>query len=660
MLLKSLKLKNFRQYKGVQQLHFAADKDKNVTVILGDNTSGKTTLVQAFIWAFYGKESFNSKELLNKDIELKMRPGDSEPVEVQICLVHDDTEYTITRSQLYVCSQSGIRGLTPKLTVSYKQKEDGQEIPIRDSVVNSTINKILPEDLSNYFFFDGERINNISSKRDVAKAVQGLLGLSVLDNTMKHLDPNRKNSVIGKLNSSLDVGGNKKALEAQKNIEKAKSRREEIQRELKNVKNQIDYFEMRKKALEETLLEIESTAKLQSRANMLNKNIEEEQKALDEAKESLIKDFNTNYVGFFASPIIKKAEGLLREMDIKDRGIPNMNSLAIDFLIERGKCVCGEKIVEGSAVHAHLLKEKEFLPPQSIGTMIRNFLQQSNLYTNSSSNYFRNIKSRYEEMRRCKSRIQEWSDELEEIRDQIEGKEDAQKYEMELRDVKKRLKEWNNKRDALVSEDGACKYTIETNQKIYDRYAIVSDKNKEIKQYLVYANAIYEKIKDFYEEKEQEIKDLLEEKVNKIFSLMYHGHRKVIIDNVYRVNLLTLYEDQGVETDESGGLETVKNFAFIAGLVELAREKIISKNNEEMESAIGTEAYPLVMDAPFSKADEKHVSNIAKVLPEVAEQIIMVVMEKDWGFAKNVMNDKVGKQYLLEKKSETLTLIKEC
>ena len=90
-------------------------------------------------------------------------------------------------------------------------------------------------------------------------------------------------------------------------------------------------------------------------------------------------------------------------------------------------------------------------------------------------------------------------------------------------------------------------------------------------------------------------------------------------------------------------------------MVELAREKIISKNNEEMESAIGTEAYPLVMDAPFSKADEKHVSNIAKVLPEVAEQIIMVVMEKDWGFAKNVMNDKVGKQYLLEKKSETLT-----
>ena len=70
MLLKSLKLKNFRQYKGVQQLHFAADKDKNVTVILGDNTSGKTTLVQAFIWAFYGKESFNSMELLNKDIEL--------------------------------------------------------------------------------------------------------------------------------------------------------------------------------------------------------------------------------------------------------------------------------------------------------------------------------------------------------------------------------------------------------------------------------------------------------------------------------------------------------------------------------------------------------------------------------------------------------------
>ena len=48
MLIKQITLSNFRQYKEKQVVEFSCDKEKNVTVILGDNTSGKTTLIQAF------------------------------------------------------------------------------------------------------------------------------------------------------------------------------------------------------------------------------------------------------------------------------------------------------------------------------------------------------------------------------------------------------------------------------------------------------------------------------------------------------------------------------------------------------------------------------------------------------------------------------------
>lgn len=41
MLIKQIALKNFRQYKDLQVVEFSCDKEKNVTVILGDNTSGK-------------------------------------------------------------------------------------------------------------------------------------------------------------------------------------------------------------------------------------------------------------------------------------------------------------------------------------------------------------------------------------------------------------------------------------------------------------------------------------------------------------------------------------------------------------------------------------------------------------------------------------------
>lgn len=71
------------------------------------------------------------------------------------------------------------------------------------------------------------------------------------------------------------------------------------------------------------------------------------------------------------------------------------------------------------------------------------------------------------------------------------------------------------------------------------------------------------------------------------------------------------------------------------------------------------EAYPLVMDAPFSNADETHIKNISAVLPEVANQIIMFVMEKDWQYAEPVMVERVGKYCKLKKCSESHTQIEE-
>jgi DNA sulfur modification protein DndD len=66
------------------------------------------------------------------------------------------------------------------------------------------------------------------------------------------------------------------------------------------------------------------------------------------------------------------------------------------------------------------------------------------------------------------------------------------------------------------------------------------------------------------------------------------------------------------------------------------------------------------MDAPFSNADETHTSNISKILPEVAEQVIMFVMQKDWRYAEPVMLGHVGKRYSLIKHSEQFSEIKEA
>ena len=58
MLIKSLKMQNFRQFKEITAVDFSCDPEQNVTIILGDNTFGKTTLLQAFNWCFYEQPRF--------------------------------------------------------------------------------------------------------------------------------------------------------------------------------------------------------------------------------------------------------------------------------------------------------------------------------------------------------------------------------------------------------------------------------------------------------------------------------------------------------------------------------------------------------------------------------------------------------------------------
>lgn len=47
--------------------------------------------------------------------------------------------------------------------------------------------------------------------------------------------------------------------------------------------------------------------------------------------------------------------------------------------------------------------------------------------------------------------------------------------------------------------------------------------------------------------------------------------------------------------------------------------------------------------------------DVITIQEELAEQVIMFVMQKDWNYAEPVMNDRVGQRYHLDKISETLT-----
>ena len=294
------------------------------------------------------------------------------------------------------------------------------------------------------------------------------------------------------------------------------------------------------------------------------------------------------------------------------------------------------------------------MPPESIGNTVRHYREKLNSFSRPAERTYESLDQRYKEILRSKNRIQEWEDELSGSRDQIKGNENMRQYESELTDIRGRLRDLHAKKDRLNRDDGVQKGDIERYKKIYDSLTAVSGKNREAMELIDYAEEIRDWLSTTYKERELTIREDLEQKVNEIFEQMYHGHRRVSIDAKYHVELLTTIADKEIAAGESEGSNRVKNFAFIAGLVALAKGKIVTDSSENGIN-LSSEPYPLVMDAPFSNADETHTANISKVLPQIAEQVIMFVMQKDWNYAEPVMSDRVGQRYHLNKISETYT-----
>ena len=662
MLIKSLRYKNFRQFKGEKQIDFSCDPQKNVTIILGDNTFGKTTLLQMFNWCFYNKADFNDNPdfLLNLELASAMYNGD-EPIEVfvEIILEHQGKEYTIKRKQDYLKVNGSVQHSNSKLKVTYKELATGKtEFIKKDEDMKSVINLILPEDLSGYFFFDTERVQNVAKRKDLSTSVKGLLGLTVLDNAMQHLGKEEsKTTVIGSFYEDLKKNDDSKSEEALREIHNAEEVSNYYQKIKDNAEKQIGHYEKEKEILSNKIRDLQDTTELQKHKDQFIGAIQSEKDTLDQIYSEVPVFFGDDAVWFFAQPLYRQSMEFLEQAQVDDKGVSDVTVNTIKELIKNGICLCGAEIREGNAAYKHLIEQIKYVPPEAIGTTIKNFKKDIKMYdrNNVNNRFYDTLQSRIKKILQLKKNIEDWEEEVSAIEHQIEGKEDARSYQIQLNDVNTRLNAKRNEESKAIAKIAEADSRKERFKKVYDQLIAKSDKGREIKRYLAYAIRIQQWIQEYYKSEEKKIRQELEEHVNTIFQRMYHGERQLEINEKYQTVLYTIIPEtnEKVISGESEGLIRVKNFAFIAGLVDLAKNKVLKVGENKLEN----EPYPLVLDAPFSNADEEHIKNISRELPKVAEQVIMFVMQKDWRYAETVILDRVNKTYTLEKHSDTYSSI---
>jgi len=657
MLLQSIKLENFRQFKN-EQIDFSTDWERNVTIIIGENGTGKTTFAQAFFWCLYGETDFTDKSLLNKLVGTDLLPNQEAVVKVILRLNHGRTDYTITREQVYKKSyKNTLTSNNTVLNVAYRQ-EDGQLVYLKPLLCEAEVKKILPRELSKYFFFDGERIEKMSKEvqsgrksSEFAEAVKGLLGLNSIISAINHLNPRSKYGVIGSYEESYDSKSDTNIQRYTKEIADFQVQIDDIQSRLDEIDDEIAKATTRKEDLSEKIKQYAEGERLQTEKEKLIGKLNAAKRSKATATSTLLKDFNSNMPAFFAKSTIKGALEVLSKEDFLGKDIPEMHSKTIEYLLSRGTCICGTHLDEGSVPYNKVKELIEYLPPQSIGVSVGQFVKDSRIRVKDDVDVLTNLQQMCALLSEQDDNILELIDDIKAIESKLGGgdihsKVKALFQEQQLCDkaIRDLTNEMKNKNEQL----GALKTKRERRITERAELSLRDDANKKIEIYKAYAQSIYDDLITIYQKSETVIRIKLQETINEIFKSIYAGSMSLSIDEKYNISVYVDDYDGDVETSTAQSISVI--FAFITGIIKLARDNQVSEDNDK--SMLTSEPYPLVMDAPLSTFDKRRIKTVCEALPRIAEQVIIFIKDTDGDLAEENLGVKVGCRHRFDKLNE--------
>lgn len=664
MLIRKISLRNFRNFKNCE-IEFSCDPEKNFTIILGQNTYGKTTLVKSFIWCLYRINLFDDKILLNSDVADYLRPGATETAKVEVELEHKGFSYKITTKETYARTSSGGITISSKAFSSVIKIDGENAIPINNAGVEEEIESILRQDLKEYFFFDGETnsIESVSTKKNLTSAVSNILGLNHIEMIRDYYDPT-KESVTSALRRELVVSDDAALDDLNEQLTQATNKKEKVEEDIKNTEAEISRLESQLKTQNDLL---DANKDVETDQND-KKRLEGENKRLKEDKEKsfqrMIQMFNTSCaflkVLFAVSYIKFDLKGIMEESSFKDtNSYKGINEEAVDELIAKGRCICGAVIMNGNDAYKHLMEARQHMEPHDFGKYISDFVsaESSNVY--GAQTTLENIITEAGKVNDAIATIDENENRLKTIRERIAGRADVGEIQRTIDNINYQLGVQGGLLKRLNEKDlPEAKQAIETIAEKIEKASVKNEANEFTQKCIDYATSIYELAERILTKKKVEIRERLQDEVSNIFKSMYHGNREIKIDEQFKVTTIVSKAGQDKKLDKSTGLGTVVNYSFVTGLMNLAKQSIV--NDEDIGDPDSTnETYPLVMDAPFSNTDDEHIKNICKALPSFCDQIVMFVMQKDFNYASDLISHKVGKLYRLNKISETEAVVVE-
>lgn len=357
MFIEYIYLKNYRQYKK-QKIEFdSIDARRNIVVIEGDTGSGKTNLLNSITWCLYGKEkSIGEKTkglpIINTTTIHEMDVDDEQQVKVEIQLKSND-ETKVINIQRTIFFRKLLNGRVEQILDNHRinQKRDHSFLSVttkasldryvhNENNPDKVINQLFPENIGEYFFFDGEKLDMYfkeTSGKEIKDIVFQFSQIELLDRMIKH---------IGEARSDY-FKGEKDIPEKIKKIQKAiKTNTDQMnfnENEIANLTDQkIEAIKNKDEIIKQLSgININEVKQLNIERERINQEMISLRNEIGTKKRKLKKCLIEKAPVIYSKNIIKSAYDRLREDEASGKLPPAFRKNFVERLLIEGVCICG-------------------------------------------------------------------------------------------------------------------------------------------------------------------------------------------------------------------------------------------------------------------------------------------------------------------------------
>lgn len=646
MKLTSIKLCNFRSFYGKTcEITLAGTSSNNTTIIYGNNGAGKTSLLNAFTWVLYEKFSaaFASiDQLVNKRAIAEAKIGQGVECWVELAWEHDSKRYRVKRQCRVYKHENDIDVGKTEIYMQVAGDDGRWYLPPQQP--EEIIGQILPASLHQYFFFDGERIEEIvrsDKKAEIAEATKIFLGVEVINRSIRHLQEAKKS-----LENELRIIGDSEIKKLLKQQGKIELEIEIISKRQQEIIKELEYQNTFKKETSKRLRELNAAKDLQERRQELEKQKASHQDNLRQTRETIKKAISTRGYTVLLPETTVQFREIIDNLKQKGKLTTGISREFIQELLKSSSCICGTSLNEESKTRANVETWLEKAGSSEVEETAIRISAQVDEIDKQAAIFWEEIDKEQARISQLRQVIAEIEAELDNIEERL--RKDPSE---EIRSLQKRLDKIEEKITELTLEQGAnqqkvinLKTELESLNKQISKQKLNEEKQILAQRRISATQDAIDRLTQVKVLQEEQFRLQLEKRVQEIFSEISFTPYIPTISEKYELTLIENTSGLAMPVAASTGENQVLSLSFISSIIDRVRDW----SQNKMLMVADSSTFPIVMDSPFGSLDVIYRKHIAQIIPKLANQLIVLVTKTQWrGEVEDEMSYRVGREYVL-------------